>query len=301
LGGARPRDGAAVRRAAIALLMMTAPAAAARYGRAEVMARARAAHPSVATAQLAVESARIGLKQSQLGWAPFGDLSLSLAGTPEIRCYHNSSAEVDTVPRAIREQNCLNTTYVDWLRAGAGNGAWNAAPFHGVQVGVSFLLQQPLWSFGRTEAQIDAARALVAGAEQSLRSALADAQLAALRAWLGVKHAREALAIVDEQIAKLKDWARAIEDDMEGKNAVGYSEADLARIKVQIDAAELQRLDLERRLETSRAQLRIACDDPAADVDESELTLEGDDRFVEKWQESARARRPEVKQLDVAV
>jgi outer membrane protein TolC len=283
---------------ALLLLMMATPAFAARYAREQLIERARVAHPSVATAQQALESARLGLTQAQLGWAPLGDLALTLAGTPEIRCRAPEGMAQDA---RTRQENCLTTDYVDWLRAGTGNPVWNAAPFHGVQIGVTVLVQQPLYSFGRTEANIDAARALVEGAEQSLRSAREDAVLGALRAWLGVKHGRASLAVVDEQIAKLKEWSRAIEDDMEGKNAVGYSEADLARIKVQVDAAELQRLDLDRRLETARAQLRTATDDPAADSDDAELTLDGDDRPMTAWRDEALRRRPEVKQLDVAV
>jgi outer membrane protein TolC len=290
-----------VKRALVLLLLASAPAGAARYGREALLERARVAHPAIAAARQTLKSARIGLTQAQLGWAPIGDLSLTLAGTPEIRCYQNSPGEIATVPQTLREQNCLNTNYVDWLRAGAGNGAWNATPFHGLQVAVALVVQQPLWSFGKTEAQIESARALIAGAEQSLRSAVAEAQLGALRAWLGIKWARSGLAVLDEEVAKLKDWQRAIEGDMEGKNAVGYSEADLARIKVQVDSAEIQRLDVERRLETNRALLRVALNDPAADVDDGELVLLGDGRTVEQWQAQAVRQRPEVKQLDVAV
>lgn len=286
---------------ALLLTLLTSTGHAAPYSRQQLIERVRAAHPAIATARLALDSARIGLQQAQLGWAPWGDLSLTLAGTPEIRCYKDNFREVATVPQETRARSCLNTTYVDWLHAGAGDGARNALPFHGVLVGVSLYLQQPLYSFGKVEAQIEAARALVTGAEESLRSATAEAVLGGVRAWLRVKWARAGLAVLDEEIAKLKDWSRAIQDDMEGKNVVAYSEADLARIKVSIDAAELQRIDLERYLETYRAQLRVACDDPAADADDAELALERDDRPVDKWEEDARRRRPELKQLDVAV
>jgi outer membrane protein len=293
------RSSSAVAVAAAALLF-AAPAAAARYSREQLIARVEAAHPRLAAARQNLETARINLKATQLGWAPTGQLTLQVGGTPEIRC------EAPDVPpgggtRLYREQHCLNTSYVDWARPGRGSGWWNAAPIHGVLVGVSLNLQQPLYTFGKLEAQIDSAEAGVGNAEQLIASARADAVQAALRAYWGVQWGRSSLAVIDEELRKLKAWTRSIEDDMDGDNLARYSEADLARLKVTTDFIELQRLDIERRLTVAVAELRTASHDATADVDDDELALEADSRPLEWYAELARRRRPEAKLYDMSV
>jgi outer membrane protein TolC len=283
----------------LCVLLVAVPARATLYSRDQLIARVRATYPGVRAAEKGVASARSWLKQAELGWAPSGELSLQVSGTPEIRC--QAPPGFSQTPR-VREENCLTTTYVDWGRPGQGNGFWNAAPIHGVLLGVNLTLQQPLYSFGKIEAQIQASKTAVRAAEEGVKGALAEAVVRALRAYWEIKWGRTSLHTIDEEIARLKSWTHAIEEEMDGDNLAHYSETDLARLKVAADWAEVQRLDIQRRLSIAEVGLRSATVDPTADVDDEELTLsEKAVQPLEWYREVASQHRPESRQLDLSV
>ncbi len=121
----------------------------------------------------------------------------------------------------------------------------------------------------------------------------------AIRAYWGLKWARAARDVLEEGITKLKEWVTKVEDEMESSNKSNYTEADLARLKVALDNAEVVLLDIKRGLAVAVTGMKVLTGDPQADVDEGELDLtEATPRPVEYYEDAARMHRPEARMLD---
>ncbi len=287
----------------IVLALASSPAAAKPYSLGDLVARVRSDYPGLVAAREGVEVARAQLGQARRMWLPTGDLTLSLAGTPKIRCLgppptDPSVPDVPNASKAVREQDCVRTNIVDLKTSGtsAPPSLADVAPIHGIQLNLQIQLNQPLFSFGRIEFNIGNAQAQVEVAQAQLAKEEADVILNAARAYWGVKSAVAAVSTLTEARDKLKEWLDRIDEQMNGANPSHYTEGDLARLKIALANIEVLLLDQKRNRAFAEHALQILTADEHAGVDDSELDVQ--DAPVEDlaaWQERALRLRPEIR------
>jgi outer membrane protein TolC len=294
-------------RRGLAILLLLAGAGraqASRWALAELVKKAQTDFPTVTAARHAVESAEEGLRAAQFAWLPTGDATLFLSGSPKVQCLPGVPAgttdpatlnalNTPNPNQLVRESNCVRTTVVS-LDNTPNASLLDTAPIHGLFLRLDVTLAQSLYSFGRTESQIAAARALVDTAKANLSAAEADAALNANRAYWGLKAARAAVEALTEAIDKLKEWVAKIDAQLNGKNDSHYTEADLARMKIALAFANTQLFDQQRNMSYAKEALGFLTGDSAADVDESELELNDEPDPLPIWQALAERRRPEI-------
>jgi outer membrane protein TolC len=284
---------------ALTALLLPATASARHYSLGDLLARVRADYPGLVSGREGIAAARAQLTQAQLMWLPTGDLFFSLSGTPAVRCLGPGTPGVPDGPlpksQLEREDNCVRTNIVD-LKSGPSASLANVAPIHGIQLNLTVALNQPLYSFGRIEANIGAAQAQVDAAVAQLAKEESEVVLNATRAYWGVKSAEAAVATLTEARDKLKEWLGRIDEQMNGANPSHYTEGDLARLKIALANIEVLLLDQKRNLAFAAHALQILTADAEADVDDSELDLQ--DAPVEElvaWQTRALRLRPEIR------
>jgi outer membrane protein TolC len=254
--------------------------------------------PNVLAAQHALEAAQDNLRAAQFGWLPTGDATLGLSGSPNVKCLgpHSDLNPQTDVPlpdseQAIREQNCLRTNVVSLN--GANTNYFDIAPIHGVVLQLNINLNQQLYSFGRLEAAIDAAKAQLETAKGNLEAAQAEAVWYANRAYWGLKASRAAVDALGEAVDKLKEWVQTIDDELNGKNKAKYSESDLKRMQIALAYANTQLYDQQRNLSYAKEALQFLAGEPDADIDDSDLELIDDPAPLPTWQSRALSLRPE--------
>jgi outer membrane protein TolC len=288
----------------LAAVAFASQAHAAKYTLSELIAKVMRDAPAVVSQREAVAAAKANLLATQLAWLPVGEATLSLGGTPDVKCLDrlNEDPMLRTGPgqnvpyedKAFREANCVRTNVVD-LR----NSPISALiPFSGVYVGLNVWLNQPLYSFGKIEAQIAAAKANVEAQEAAVAREQAEAVWNVTRAYWGVKASRAAIETLDEGIEKVREWVDKIDEQINGKNPSKYTESDLARLKVALANAEIVLVDQKRNRFYAEQALRILTDDPQADVDDAEIELEESPLGLDEWQGRALRLRPEIRVLD---
>ena len=168
---------------------------------------------------------------------------------------------------------------------------------------LSLNITQPIYTFGKIEAASEPARAGVQAAKGYIEQARAEATYNAMRAYWGLKWARAAIDTLDEGLGKLKDWIDKIDGDLNASPPRGgYTEADLARLKLAYDNSKLWRGDMYRALLIAQSGMRVLTNDPQADVDEEEIDfMENTPRPVSFWQDAALTHRPEAKLLQAGL
>jgi outer membrane protein len=285
--------------AALSVLLgaLAGEASAARYSLRELIAKVSRDYSGVRAAEASVRASQAQVAQAVRAWAPTGDVSFWITGAPLIRC---SDASGFTSPnKTVREQNCIRTNAVDLT---TGNVP-DVLPFHGVSLNLSLNLTQPLYTFGKIEAATATARAGVDAARANFDAARAEVVWNAVRAYWAVKWAKAASDTLAEGIDKLTDWTRRIDEDLSATPPRGgYSEGDLARLKVALDNAKVVQLDLSRGLLVALTGLRVLTGDEQADVDEAELELiDVAERPMSFWMDAAYTHRPEARLLDASV
>jgi outer membrane protein TolC len=224
----------------------TAAAAAKVFTLAELVAKVRNEYPGVLAARQAVEGAKAEAKIAARGWAPWGWMDAQIFGARQSQCQLPGERFPDGTPTSTREHNCYTNGLSLFLSGQAS--ILQQLPIWGVSLGVDATLFQPLYSFGKIEANVEAANVAVASAQQAERVVVEEAILNATRAYWGVKAARTARDVLSDVIEKLHQWTDKIVAEMEGINKGGYTEADLARLKTALDGLVLNRLDVERNL-----------------------------------------------------
>jgi outer membrane protein TolC len=284
--------------AALALLLAPAPASARHYSLAELVARVRTDYPGLVAGREGVAAARAQLTQAHLMWLPTGDLTFALSGTPNVQCIgppQPNGLPDPKLPQSVRENDCVRTNIVD-LKSGPSASLANVAPIHGIQLNLTISLNQPLYSFGRIEANIGNAQAQVDAAEAQLAHEESEVVFNAARAYWGVKSAEAAVATLTEARDKLKEWLTRIDNQMNGANPSRYTEGDLARLKIALANIELLLLDQQRNRAFAKHALQILTADADAGVDESDLDLqEAPVEELTAWQTRALRLRPEIR------
>ncbi|HEX4457584.1 MAG TPA: TolC family protein [Polyangia bacterium] len=287
---------------ALLVALTSSPAFARPYSLGELVARVRSDYPGLVAAREGIEAARAQLGQARRMWLPTGDLVLTLAGTPKIRCLGPAPApgvpDVENPSQKLREADCVRTNIVDLKTSGtaAPPSLADVAPIHGIQLNLTIQLNQPLFSFGRIEFNIAQAEAQVETAQANLAREEAEVIFNAARAYWGVKSAVAAVSTLNEARDKLKEWIDRIDTQMNGDNPSRYTEGDLARLKIALANIEVLLLDQKRNRDFAEHALQILTADEQAGVDDSELDLA--DAPVEDlavWQERALRLRPEIR------
>jgi outer membrane protein TolC len=268
------------------------PAAARRYTLDELIAHVTRHYPGVLTARHGVDAAQANVSAAQRLWAPTGDLTFFVTGSPNSACA--DATGYSHPDKTIRERNCVRSSVVDLARF---NSLANAAPIHGVNLNLGVNLYQPLYTFGKNEATIGHAKAGLEAARAAVGAAEADAIYNATRAYWGIKSARTALTVLDDGLKKVDEWIDRIDEELSGANKNKYTESDLARLKIGADHIRILRLDLERQLRYAEAGLRVLTGEEDADVDAEEIDLvDFDERSAGAYAEEMARLRPEARQ-----
>ena len=276
-----------------AVALAATPAAARRYTLPELIERVNATYPGVQAAREGVESADAQLSQATRLWWPTGNLTFGITGSPEVRCIDPVTGKPWTSggdqTRAL--SSCIRTDVVD-LRSGE-----QVLPYHGVAFNLGINLIQPLYTFGKIEAARNAAKAGLDVARAHVDKDRADVTFNITRAYWLLKWARAAEATLDDGMSRLKDWIKKINDEID-KGKTTYTENDLVRLKLALDAAELTSLDVDKAKELGLSGLRMLLDDADADIDDTELDI---DDVAEQplgfFEDAARTHRPEARML----
>jgi outer membrane protein TolC len=263
-----------------------------------VVSEVRTHSPGVIAGREQLEAARAQLAQAQRAWLPSGELTVGLTGSPNVRCL-DADSDVPNPDRAYRESHCIRTNVVALNNQPAG-GLADVAPIHGVILNLALTLNQPLYSFGRLEAQLAIAQAQVAAAEAGLLREQAEIEFTAARAYWGVKAARAAVDTLTDASERLREWLDKIDSQINGANPSKYTESDLARLKLALANLEILLADQRRNKTFAEEGLRILTQDTDADVDEAELELDDSDggAGLEAFRARALRLRPEVQQFE---
>lgn len=271
------------------------PAAARRYTLAELIARVNAHYPGVEAARAGVEVAKAQLSQANRLWFPSGQLSFAITGSPDIRCAGANGVVDDKLTQKGREQNCVSTT----ANASLTNTSdiLKTLPFHGVALSLGVTLTQPLYTFGKIESAQHLAHAGVDVANAQVEKDRADITFNITKAYWGLKWARAAFGTLDDGAGRLRGWVKRMNDDID-KGKSTYTENDLARLKIALDAAELAELDVDKAQQVALVAVRTLSGDGDADIDDDELDVADlQEQPVSFYEDAAVVHRPEARML----
>ena len=280
--------------ALVCTLVVGHPAAARTYRLADLLEKVGREYAGVQAAQEGQHMAEAQLSQANRLWAPTGEVTFGITGSPDIKCTDGNASGIVSPDQRYRERNCIATTATD-LRS---TSKLAILPLHGVALNVQARILQPLYTFGKIESAQALAHAAVDNAKAQVEKDRNEARLNALRAYYGLKLARAAKGTLDDGKGQLASWVTKIDSDIDkGKSA--YSESDLIRLKIALDNAELVGLDFERTLEFALGAIRYLTNDPEADIDGDDLDdVELVDQPLSFYQDTARLHRPEARMLD---
>src|SRR5687767_108151 len=111
----------------LGLLLAPFPAAARRYTLPELLEHVSRVYPGVVAAREGQAAAQAQLEQAGRLWAPQGEITFGLTGSPDVKCA-DATGFSNTTDKAARQANCITTTATD-LR---GQNLGNVLPLHGV-------------------------------------------------------------------------------------------------------------------------------------------------------------------------
>ncbi len=281
---------------AVAIMCVQAPASAASYTLPDLITRVERQYPGVVAARAGVAAAQAQLDEANYLWAPSGEITFGLTGSPNVRCADaNGYSSPD---KATREANCITTDTVTVSRA---NNFLSVLPIHGVALNLSAKLVQPLYTFGKIEAARAAAKAGLRVAEDQVAMARDEVVLNAVRAYYGLKWARTSEATLLDGRDRVKSWVDKISGELD-KGKGTWTETDLLRLKLALDQLELSVFEIQRAVSIAQSALRTLTQDPQADIDSTDLTeTEVSDRPLSFYEDAARTHRPEARMLDSAM
>lgn len=281
--------------AVICTLFVARPAVARTYSLADLLDKVGREYAGVQAAREGQHIAEAQLSQANRLWAPTGDITIGITGSPDVKCTDGNPSGIVSPDKEFRQRNCLATSATD-LRS---TNVRSILPLHGVALNVQAHILQPLYTFGKIEAAQALGHAAVDNARAQLEKERNDARLNALRAYFGLKLARAAKGTLDDGKSQLASWVKKIDSDID-KGKSSYSESDLIRLKIALDNAELVGLDFQRTLEFTLGAIRYLTNDPEAEIDNDDLDdIELVDQPLSYYQDTARLHRPEAKMLDI--
>jgi len=280
------------RYAIISLLLgfcVPASATAKKYTLAELLDMARKGNPGVAAGASATAVIKAQLLEAKRNWMPTGEFTSFVAQAPRIRCY-----DADGNPS---EDNCVHTNAVGY----DASGFLDAITPRGVFTRTEIKLVQPIYTFGKISAGVEAAESGVKASRGKESGVIADLELNVRKAYWGAKLAREMLATLEEGRGYLEEAQKRIDKDL----AEGTGEATVTdRLRLRTIRAEVDAriLEAKRGAALAKSGLRtlIGPDAPAdIEVDEEELAaLDIPARPLTEFEDAALRSRPEVEALE---
>jgi outer membrane protein TolC len=274
----------------LALLLSAAPAAARTYTLPELIDLARKYSPSLAASERQTAQIEAQLSEARRSWMPTGDLLSFVAPVPEVRCLHldpNGIAQPD-LEECPRTSKPINTPS-------------SSLNFKGVFTRTELKLVQPLYTFGKISAGIDAARQGIAASKDREQAVAVEVELNVRRAYWGAKVAREMVETVKEGIGYLDQAQKEVEKNLSTGTGTA-TVPDRLRLKVMRAEVDARTLEAERLQATALAGLRAllgpeAPNDLEVDADPLEAP-EVPERPLTQYEEQARLSRPEVLALN---
>jgi outer membrane protein TolC len=268
--------------APLAALVITStasiPAAAARpYTLPELLELARHSNPGVAASARQTAQIEAQLSEARRSWMPSGEILSLVAPVPEIRCYDSPS---------------------DCRRTNISEASLN---LKGIFTRTEVRLIQPVYTFGKIAAGIDAAEAGIAASRSREQGVALDVELNIRRAYWGAKLAREILETVKDGMHYL-DEAQARIDKNLAEGTGSSTVVDKHRLRAMRAEVDGRVLEAEKLLQMALAGLRALIGPEAPDdLDVDAEPLEPPDvpeRPLSQYEEQARLSRPEVLALN---
>lgn len=257
------------------------------------MQLARRSNPGLAAGTEATAAIEAQLSEARRSWFPTGEVSSLIAPSPEVQCQPDEN--IFPVPpgrdaKEWREEHCYRTNISD-----------ATVKFKGVFTRTELRLVQPLFTFGKISAGVEAAKQGVAASKHREAGQRADVALNVQKAYWGAKLAREVLQALAEGIDHLDDAQKKVNKDLE-EGGGNNSPADRWKLRVARAEAESRRLEARKMESLAKNGLRalIGPEAPAdLQVDGEELALPNvPQRPVTYYEEQALQSRPELRALD---
>lgn len=272
-----------------------------KYTLPELWDRAQRVHPTLRSSREGIQIARHTLEEQKWLAFPSGEMSLQLSWSPKIECKDSltlvsPSGESTNYRFAPGTSPCLETNITQNL---AQDDIRNYLPIYGVLARLSISFVQPLFTFGKLSTARALGRVGVGVAEAQFDGTRGDVAVNIIRAYFGLKAARAGLDTAKEGHTQLVSWIKQVDKEIESGKG-GYTEIDLMRLKVTESQLVFQLVDAERIINSALAAVRYLAQDENADVDDSDLAqYEPEERDLQYYLDSAVARRPELRQLNL--
>lgn len=259
---------------------------------------ARKQSPSVAAAVRATSGIEAQLTEAKRSYLPTGEFLSIFAPVPTVRCESDiDPASIgDTrsqTSKSYREDHCTSTNTREAARLNFG----------GVLTRTEIRLVQPLYTFGKLSAGVDAATAGVEASRSREIAVAAEVELTVKRAYWTLKLAKQVGATIKDGVGFLEEAAKKVDQEIE--EGGGASVMDRLRLKTLRAETDARMLEAERNERLAREGLKILLGDEAPDeieLDDEELeALDVPKRPQSQYEEQARLSRPEVRALSYLV
>jgi outer membrane protein len=271
-------------------LCLPAAAGAKSYRLDEILDLARKGNPGLAAGEQATAGIEAQLLEAKRNYMPTGELNSLFAQAPSIHCQ-------DGKDKPSTEQNCVETERIGTN----GDGFLRAITPAGFFTRTELKLVQPIYTFGKLTAGVEAAESGVKASQSRQFGLVADLELNVRKAYWGAKLATEILATLNEASGYLDQAQKKIEEEL----ADGSGDASVTdRLRLRTMRAEIdgRLLEAQRGADLARSGLRalIGPDAPAdLDIDTDPLqAVQVPEHPLERYEDHARESRPEVKALD---
>ncbi len=270
-------------------LFLAGAAQAKAYKLDELLDMARKGNPGLAANAQVTAGVEAQALEAHRSYYPTGDLLSTVAPVPRIQC--NAKA------RLIR---CANTNFS--FQPSQTFAA--ITDLRGVFTRTEIKLVQPIYTFGKLSAGINAADLGVEASRSKESGQVADVELNVRKAYWGAKLARELLSMLDEGLEYLNDAQKKIDEEL-AEGSGNASVADRLRLRTMRADIEARSLEAQRGADLAKAGLRALIGPGApADLDVDDAPLEELDvptRELASYNDLAHSYRPEVKALDQMV
>jgi outer membrane protein TolC len=266
----------------------------------ELIEMARKGNPGLAANAQVTAGVEAQALEAHRNYLPTGDLSSMVAPVPEIHCQPLTLNPNGPTDLNYREQHCDNTNFSFQTKQ-----TFSAiTDLRGVFTRTELKIVQPIYTFGKISAGINAAELGVDASRSKASGQVADVELNVRRAYWAAKLAREMLSMLDEGLDYLNDAQKKIDEEL-AEGTGNASVTDRLRLRTMRADIEARSLEAQRGADLAKAGLRALIGPSApTDLDVDEAPLETQTvpaRELASYNDLAHAYRPEVKALDQMV
>ena len=263
----------------------------------ELLDMARKGNPGLAANAQVTAGVEAQALEAHRTYLPTGDLSSMVAPVPEIRCQSLTLNPNGPTDLNYREQHCDNTSFSFQPKQ-----TFSAiTDLRGVFTRTELKIVQPIYTFGKISAGVNAAELGVEASRSKESGQVADVELNVRRAYWGAKLAREMLSMLDEGLEYLNDAQKKIDEEL-AEGTGNASVTDRLRLRTMRSDIEARALEARRGADLAKAGLRTLIGPGApADLEVDDAPLETQAvpaRELVAYNDLARVYRPEVKALD---